>query len=245
VGLELTQERIDGRPSKTIALLQSSYIPWKGYFDLLNSVDEFILFDDAQYTVRDWRNRNRLKTRDGPAWVTIPVQIKGRSRPLIKDVLVSDGTWAERHWRTILHNYSRAPYFAEYRGEFEALYRGCAGERSLSSINYRFIQSICGRLGITTRLLWSMDFTLLEGKTERIVDLCRQRGATRYLSGPSARVYLDERQFTTAGVDVLYADYSGYREYHQLFPPFVHQVSVIDLLFNEGPDARRYMRSFS
>lgn len=233
------------RSSKTIALLQSSYIPWKGYFDQLNSVDEFILFDDAQYTVRDWRNRNRVKTRNGVAWLTIPVQIKGQSRPPIKDVVVSDSTWAEQHWKTIVHSYARAKYFADYRSEFETLYRECASERSLSRINYRFIKAICGRLGIATPLMWSMDFPLLGGKTERLVDLCHQRLATRYLSGPAARAYLDERQFAAAGIEVVYADYSRYPEYRQLFPPFVHHVSVIDLLFNEGHDAPRYMCSFS
>ncbi len=229
--------------TKTVVIVQSNYIPWKGYFDLVNLADEFILFDDVQYTRRDWRNRNKIKTPGGVKWLTIPVKVKGRYLQKIKDVVVSDSMWRQRHWRSIVHSYARAECFPRYRDLFEELYLG-SDQVFLSQINYQFLTAICGILGIDTRISWSMDYSLVEGKTERLVALCRQAGATRYLSGPSARCYLDEALFRAAGIVVDYMDYSGYPPYKQLYPPFEPGVSVLDLIFNMGPRATDYMKSF-
>ena len=226
-----------------MAILQSNYIPWKGYFDLINLVDEFILFDDMQYTRRDWRNRNQIKTRAGLQWLTIPVVVKGNFFQKIKDTRVSDQGWAKRHWDSITHNYSKATHFAFYRELFESLYLG-SQESFLSQINYAFVTAICKILGINTQISWSYDYTSVEGKTERLVSICKQAGATTYISGPAARDYIDETLFNAEGISLEYMDYSSYPEYRQLFPPFEHRVSVIDLIFNEGPDAPRYMKSF-
>jgi WbqC-like protein family len=230
-------------PVKRIAIVQSSYIPWKGYFDLMNSVDEFVLFDDVQFTRRDWRNRNRIKTPTGPAWLSIPVISKGQFEAPIKDIQVEDRTWAARHWRSFQANYARAPHFRQYAAALESLYLGC-DESHLSQINRRFLLAICEILGIRTKLTWSWEYRIQPGKTERLVDLCRQAGAGVYISGPSAATYLDKRQFDDAGVELVYFEYSGYPPYRQLFPPFEHRVTVLDLILNEGPDARRYMLSF-
>src|SRR5690348_13129609 len=110
---------------KSLAIVQSNYIPWKGYFDLINSVDEFMLFDDMQFTRRDWRNRNRIKSAAGPLWLTIPVQVKGRYCQRIDETKAADLDWARRHWETIQHNYRRAAYFADYAPIFEELYLAC------------------------------------------------------------------------------------------------------------------------
>ena len=114
----------------------------------------------------------------------------------------------------------------------------------MSHINYRFLNSICEILGITTKLSLSMDYNLVEGKVERLVDLCKQAGATEYLTGPAAKAYIEDDLFTKEGIGLENMDYSGYPEYNQLFPPFEHSVSVIDLIFNEGPNATNYMKSF-
>jgi hypothetical protein len=226
-----------------VAIVQSNYIPWKGYFDLINMVDEFILLDDVQYTRRDWRNRNLIKTPTGPMWLTIPVDVKGKYFQRIDETLISAPEWYERHWQSIVHNYSRARHFPEYRELFEGTYRG-AQERFLSQINYRFLTTICSLLGIKTRLSWSTEFPHAEAKTERLISLCKAVGATEYLSGPAAKGYIDEELFRSEGVTLRYMDYSGYPEYSQLFPPFEHRVSIIDLIFNTGPEAPRYMKSF-
>ncbi len=228
---------------KKVAAVQSNYIPWKGYFDLINLVDEFILFDDLQYTRRDWRNRNKIKTPSGLMWLTIPVEIKGKYFQKIKETVISDTNWKRRHWQSIIHNYARAKYFRDYMAPFEELYLGLQ-ERCLSQINYRFLTAVCQILGIKTKISWSMDYRLVDGKTERLVDLCKQAGATEYLSGPSAKGYIDESLFEAEGIALRYMDYSGYPEYSQLFPPFDHAVSVIDLILNTGPEAPKYMKSF-
>ena len=226
--------------AKKVAILQSCYIPWKGFFDLMRRVDEFILYDDAQYTRRDWRNRNRIKTPNGPLWLTVPVEVKGKYLEAIKDMRVSDPRWSERHWRSIQASYSRAPYFNMHKAALEALYRGCTTEW-LSEINFRFISHICETLSIRTTLKWSMDYTMPEGRTERLVGLCRQAGATEYLSGPAARAYIDPSLFEAAGITLTYMDYDGYPPYTQLHPPFDHHVSIIDLMVHVGPDALAYM----
>jgi hypothetical protein len=224
--------------SKRVAILQSSYIPWKGYFDLMRQVDEFILYDDAQYTKRDWRNRNQIKTKDGLLWLSIPVEVKGKFTQQIKDVCISDPSWSAQHFKTIAAAYARAPRFQEYRGVLEDLYRGATSSR-LSEVNRRFIEGLAKILGIRTKLSWSMDYELPEGRVDRLVALCRQAGATSYLSGPSAREYIEQEPglFAEAGVEVGYIDYSRYPEYPQLYPPFEHHVSVIDLILNAGPEA--------
>jgi hypothetical protein len=229
---------------KSLAVVQSSYIPWKGFFDLIASVDEFVLYDDVQYTRRDWRSRNQIKTAHGLQWLTVPLNVKGRYLAAVKDMVVADRSWATKHWRTIAHSYSRACCFDEIAGWLESLYAEAGRLSRLSEINYLFIEAICRTLGITTKLSWSMDYELMDGKSERLVGLCRQTGATQYLSGPSAREYLEEDRFRAAGIGVAYADYKGYPEYRQLYPPFVHTVSVIDLLLNEGSAARQYLKRF-
>jgi hypothetical protein len=231
-----------GEPSKRVAILQSSYIPWKGYFDIINKVDEFILYDDSQYTTNDWRNRNRIKTAQGPIWLTIPIRRAWPQR--IDEARVSDPTWALRHWRSIVQNYSRTPYFELYRDAFERLYTGPLPEL-LSEINFILMKAVCEALGITSRISWSTDYAATGGKTERVVTLCRAASATAYLSGPSARAYLTPELFDRAGIDLQYMDYSGYPEYEQPYPPFEHQVSILDLLFCAGERAPLYMKSLS
>lgn len=229
--------------AKTVAIVQSNYIPWKGYFDLINSVDEFILYDTVQYTRRDWRNRNLIKTREGLHWLTIPVQVKGRYAQTIQETLISDPGWSRRHFDAIRHSYRRAPFFGEYEPFLIDLYRESSSVL-LSEVNERFLTAICARLGIDTVISRASAYASAPGRNEQLIALCRESGAHRYLSGPAARGYLDEARFEAAGINVEWMDYSGYSEYPQLFPPFVHGVSVIDLLLNVGPAAPRYMKSF-
>ena len=229
--------------SKKIAILQSNYIPWKGYFDLINMVDEFILYDDMQYTRRDWRNRNKIQTPTGTQWLTIPVEVKGKYFQSINETKISDKGWVKKHWGAIVHNYSKAKHFHKYKSIFEPLYLDNE-ETSLSQLNYNFILAINKILGITTKISWSSDFTLVEGKTERLLGLCKDCQATEYLSGPSAKGYLDEKLFDAENIKVSWMDYSNYPEYTQLNTPFEHGVSILDLIFNEGENAIKFMKSF-
>jgi WbqC-like protein family len=229
---------------KRVAIVQSNYIPWKGYFDLINMVDEFILYDDRQFTRRDWRNRNRVKTPQGTIWLTVPVRVKGKYHQRIDETLVDGDEWRDRHWQTLSHSYGSAPAFAEYAGRFRSLYVD-AREQRLSLINRALIECVMSVLGIETTLRWSTDYDVTGDRTERLVALCRAAAATTYLSGPAARAYLDESQFATHGIAVEWMDYEGYPEYRQLYPPFEHGVSVLDLIFNLGVEAPTYMKSFA
>jgi hypothetical protein len=225
---------------KRLASVQSSYIPWKGYFGLMGSVDEFVLLDDAQYTRRDWRNRNRIKTPAGPRWLTIPVHATGHYRDPIHAITLSEPEWASRHWRTIELHYRPAGGFAAHGGFLRELYE-TATQTHLSQVNHHFLRAIADRLGIGTPLTWSMDHALSTRQSERLLELCQRTGATTYVSGPSAKSYLDLELFREHGIEVEFFDYGGYPAYEQLHPPFDHHVSIVDLLLNVGADAPRYL----
>lgn len=228
---------------KSIAILQSNYIPWKGYFDMINMVDEFIIFDDAQYTKNDWRNRNKIKTSQGVQWLTIPARQVDLEQK-IQDTKITDLKWNIKHWRSLVQNYSKSKYFNEYKGIFEKLYLE-SSEEYLSKINYKFIAAVCQILEIKTKLRWSSEFDLIDGQTEKLLGICKQAGATSYLSGPAAKDYFDEDLAAQEGIAVEWMDYSGYPEYEQLHQPFEHGVTILDLIFNEGPNATKFMKSFS
>ena len=218
---------------KKVAIVQSNYIPWKGYFDLIDSVDEFILLDEVQFTRRDWRNRNRIKTKDGLQWLTIPVESKSGVLQKISETRVANHEWAAKHLGRIRHSYARAEHFRECDNFLEVLYGNCKS-LNLSDINARFIRALCSILNIDTKITPSSEYRISSGKTERLVELCKQAGAETYFSGPAARSYLDERLFERERISVVWFEYTGYPEYPQLYPPFEHAVSVIDLLFNVG-----------
>jgi WbqC-like protein family len=227
---------------KKVAILQSNYIPWKGYFDLIASVDEFIVYDDMQFTKNDWRNRNKIKTPKGLEWLSIPVGQDINRR--IRDVVITNSLWQEKHWKTLVANYSRAPHFNEVSSLLEPIYRK-RKHTYLSAVNRELIEAVCGFLGISTVIKNSWDYMLGEGKTERLVDLCQQADATEYISGPAARNYLDPKIFTAKNIKLSWFEYNGYSEYPQLWGEFQHGVSIIDLLFNCGKSAPRHMRFFS
>ena len=229
--------------SKKIAILQSNYIPWKGYFDLINMADEFILYDDMQYTKRDWRNRNKIKTNEGLEWLSIPVIVKGKYFQKINETKVSDIKWSKQHWTRIKQSYSKSKYFKKYKEIFEKIYLS-NNEEYLSKINYNFILSICNILEINTKIRLSSEFKLKEGKTERLLGICQDCNAETYLSGPAAKDYFDIKLAKKKDIKVEWIDYDNYQEYSQLFLPFKHEVTILDLIFNEGPNATKYMKSF-
>ena len=227
---------------KKVAVLQSNYIPWKGYFDIIAAVDEFILYDDMQYTRRDWRNRNKIMTPTGVQWLTIPVEVKGKFLQKIKETKVAGHQWVDSHWKSIQMNYARAPYFKLYQDRIHAVYEDCRKEDFLSRINYRFLTEICDILDIPTHITWSCDYYLRDGKTERLVGLVQDAGGDLYLSGPAAKDYIQEDLFRQARIQLEWMDYSGYPEYHQLSKSFEHGVTILDLIFNEGPNATAFMK---
>lgn len=228
---------------KKIAILQSNYIPWKGYFDIINMVDEFVFYDEVQYTKNDWRNRNKIQTKQGLSWLTIPVRQESLEQK-IEDTKITDKNWNVKHWRTISQAYAKSEYFKEYSTLLEEFYLNCQ-EEYLSLVNFQLIKIINQILDIKTKITWSSNYTLVDGQTEKLLGICEQAGATTYLSGPAAKDYFDESLAAEKGIKVEWMDYSGYSEYQQLHQPFEHGVTILDLIFNEGPNAHKFMKSFS
>ncbi|RXR17765.1 hypothetical protein EQG63_09790 [Flavobacterium amnicola] len=226
---------------KKIVITQSNYIPWKGYFDAIALADEFVIYDDMQFTRRDWRNRNVIKTPAGSKWLTIPVEVKGKFFQKINETKISDANWNKDHWNVIKQNYSKANHFKEYKDFFEELYLNSKSVY-LTEINYQFINAICEILDIKTDIRFSSEFDLKEERSERLLDICLQLEGTDYYSGPAAKAYMNERVFKDANIGIHYFDYSGYPVYKQMHEPFEHGVSIVDLLFNTGSDAKKMFK---
>jgi len=222
---------------KRVAILQSNYIPWKGYFDIIHDVDEFVFHDDLQYTKQDWRNRNRIKTARGLRWLTIPVGNDEKRR--ICDVELPRSPWASRHWASLEEAYENAPYFETYRPLLETIYQ--TTWTNLSGLNQHIIRTIAGLLGAKATFRDSRELSLRGRKQERVIEILRHLGADAYVSGPSARNYLDPERFAAEGIDLVWKSYDGYPQYPQRYPPFVHEVTILDLLFHTGPDAPHYI----
>lgn len=225
-------------PRKTIAIIQSCYIPWKGYFDIIQAVDEFVLYDTCQFTRRDWRTRNRIKTPQGASWLSVPVCNKGNFTAPINEVEVDGHAWVDKHMNSFRHHYARARHFKAIWPEVAALYDACRNLKRLSEINHLLTAGICGLLGVDTPLVWATGEDSCAGDpSARRAEICAARGATVYLSGPAAKDYLCLEEFTSRGIEVAWMRYDQYPEYEQLHPPFEHSVTVLDMLFNVGPEA--------
>lgn len=222
---------------KTIAIIQSNYIPWIGYFNIINNVDHFVLLDDVQYTRRDWRNRNQILTSHGLKWLTIPVNVKGNFNIKIHEVAAADDAWRIGHWDSITNSYARLPYFAPFQDVFQSLYTSCV-ERNLSTINHSFISSINEVMSIDTPMSWSMSFQdCPTEKSERLLYICKCLDADTYVSGKLAQSYLDVKKFEKAGVSVKWINYPDYSSTCPM-PGFVNGVSVLDTIFRFGYDAK-------
>jgi hypothetical protein len=223
-----------------ICIIQSCYIPWKGFFDLMGRCDEYVLFDSAQYVKRHWHNRNRIKTADGVQWLTIPVIAKGKFEQPINEVEI-EKSWADKHWRSLELAYRKAPFFEAFAPIVKGWYEQAEKQSLLTDVNAIFLHGLAGQLGLKTRIVSDKAYPAQGAKTERLLAIARSAGADRYLSGPSARAYFDESMFEAAGIATEWMSYEGYLEYPQLHGAFEHAVTTLDLLFNTGPEARRYL----
>lgn len=223
-----------------VAVLQSNYLPWKGYFDIIRRAEIVVFYDDVQFTKNDWRNRNRIKTRNGPLWISVPVG--GRISRLVCEVTLPDSRWQSQHLRTLTQEYAKAPAFDFVRPLLEEGLRDQTWTH-LSLVNQWFIRSICERcLGLRPQWLDVRDFAVEGTGSARLLTLLERLGARRYVSGPAAKNYIDAAAFDHAGIELEWMDYSGYPEYPQFHPPFEHAVSIIDLLAHVGADAPRFIR---
>lgn len=224
------------------SVIQSNYLPWRGYFDIIGMSDIFVFYDDVQYTKNDWRNRNIVKTNNGNLWLTVPCG--DNIKRLIYEVKILNNNWQKKHYQSIIQNYARAKHFDYLKNFLKYVYLEKQWTH-LSELNQYLIEKIStDYLGFNCKFYRSNDFSINGDKNERLVELLFKVGATEYISGPSAKDYIDFNKFEQAGIKIKWMNYSGYKEYPQQFPPFDPNVSILDLLLNCGPDSKKYLKCY-
>lgn len=223
-------------------ILQPSYIPWRGYFDQIHRADVFVFYDDVQYDKHGWRNRNRIKNHQGGQWLTIPVHSAGNlveHTPIHEIEIAWQQSWSERHLRALQQAYSKAPYYKTYAPWLEEVYSRRPAR--LADFTIPLTIELAEKLGICqTRFLRSSELKASGQKTDRLIEILTQLEVTHYISGPSARSYIEEEKFQAAGISLEFMEYN-YPEYPQLHPPYDAFVTILDLLFMTGPEAPRYI----
>ena len=225
---------------ETVAVLQSNYIPWRGYFDIIHDVDLFVFYDEVQYTTFDWRNRNIIYTANGPKWLTLPCG-HDRNRIISEVKMNPEINWQKDHFNKLCAAYSKAPYYSKYKPFFEHVYLELTWE-FLTELNQYLIKHIASELlGIKTVFANSIEYKSHGQKSDKMLSLVISTGYKRYLSGPAAKGYLNEAAFNSEGIEVIWKNYSGYPEYRQTREPFEGKVSILDLLVNTGDEASYYI----
>lgn len=224
-----------------VAMMQPNYIPWKGIFDLIHKVDKFVFYDDVQYTVRDWRNRNVIPTQSGMTWLTVPVLTKGKREQLIKDVIINQNeNWQKKHFKTLSLNYKKAPHFSKFRWLLEDFYLTKTWE-NLSDLDIYTTKKLCEVLKINVEFYKASDFNCTGKKDgEKVIKLCKELGCDYFINGPTSKSFMNMELFRDQHIQLDYIEYT-YPEYTQLVTPFSHNVSILDLLFNTGDDAPYYI----
>jgi WbqC-like protein family len=238
-----SRESREGRQDKTIGILQPGYLPWLGFFEQLYRCDVFVLYDDVQFEKGSWRNRNRIKAITGPQWLTVPVLLKGRRFPVIKDVRINKAVpWQKKHTLSISQSYRKAPFLARYEEEFFSKL-----EKPwdwLVDLDLELIQWVAAELGITTPMLRSSEMGISGAGVQRLIEIIFSLGGTRFYEGSAGRSYIDVSVFERAGITVIFQDYA-HPVYPQLHGDFMSHLSIIDLLFNCGPQSLSILTNLS
>jgi hypothetical protein len=223
-----------------VGVIQSNYLPWRGYFDFIDDVDVFVVHDDLQFTKGDWRNRNRIKTPQGARWMTVPVHYRQTAQLICETEIDDSRPWRRDHRNLIAASLGKAPHVRDVLDIVEPELD--ARHRTISDLNVALMTSICRYLDVRTPLRMSTDFRLTKSRTERLIELLTAMGATTYVSGPSARNYLEEARFREAGIALEYKQYV-YPPYPQPWGPFDGALSIIDTIAQCGPETRRVLKS--
>jgi hypothetical protein len=220
-----------------VTISQPRYLPWMGYMKRIATSDLFIYLDNVQYTPRDWENRNKIKTDQGWAWLSVPVKARYRAR--IPEVTVdNEQAWQEKQWKTIQTYYNAAPFFSEYAPRLETIYQ--QPWEALTDLNLALTDALCECLGIQGNFARASELNVEGRGSELLLNLCKAVKATAYVSGPFGRDYLDAAAFEEAGIAIQYDDYQ-HPVYEQLHGEFQPSMAVIDLLFNCGPRSKEIL----
>ncbi|MHA1279978.1 MAG: WbqC family protein [Candidatus Helarchaeota archaeon] len=227
-----------------LSIIQPSFIPWRGYFNIIGRSDIFVFLDDVQYEKGSWRNRNKIKTHNGLQWITVPVLTKGMLEQNVNEVLINNKTnWPKKILSSVYFAYKKAPFFYRYYNWFEKIL--LQPWEMLCDLDISMTKQIAGFLTIQTDFVKSSQLRVpLELKgVDRILYICQKLKAKQYISGPRAKAYLgDGSSFAQKGIELIYQQYN-YPEYPQLHGAFEPAVSIIDLLFNCGDESRKYIWS--
>ncbi len=227
-----------------ISVHQPQYIPWLGYFDKIARSDAFVFLDNVQYKPREFQNRNKIRTKNGWLWLSVPVLSKGKARQVISGVMIDNElTWAKDHLLSLKTCYGRAKYFNRYFGFFEELY-GKPWDK-LVKLNVEIIKYVLKELSIKTPIYFESDMGITTAKTDRIVDICKELKADNYLSGSGGRNYIEEDKFSSSGIKLTYQEFV-HPVYDQQFmktkDDFIPYMSIVDLLFTEGPMSKEVLK---
>ncbi len=220
-----------------VAISQSNYLPWKGYFQLISKADIFVFYDTADFTKRDWRSRNKILGPNGLQWMSIPVgSNRGKS---IQEVLLPEGEWRENHLETIRRNYSKAPCINDVMSIVLPVYEDKT-ITTLSSFNQSLIQQICAYLDIETKFRNASEFKHVGDRVEKLISICHQLDATIYLSAPAAKNYISD-EFDRTELILEWMEYGPFDPYEQNIEPFSDYVSIIDTIAALGPKTREHI----
>lgn len=225
-----------------VAIHQPEHLPWLGFFDKTLQADRFVLLDHVQYRKQYFQNRNRIRSAEGPVWLTVPVRIKGRHIQALNEAIIDNSgnpRWRSGCLQLLVHCYRKAPFFSQHAGFFEELYRR-KWER-LVELNEAILRYLLQAFSITVPLVRSSELQVTAHKSDLNLEICRRVGATMYLSGVSGREYLDLGKFQEEGIPVRFQEFH-HPLYRQIHEPFVPGLSAVDLLFNHGPRSMEILR---
>lgn len=215
-----------------VSVHQPQYLPWIGYFDKIKKSDIFVILDNVQYKKREYQNRNQIRTKDGSLWLTVPVKTKSKYFQKIKEVEIDNtASWNQKHWQSIVSNYSKAEFFNKHRNFFDEVYKN--NWIKLIDLNLHIINYMIEVFDIKTVIHFESEFDITTEKTDRIIDLCKKINADAYLSGTGGKNYLEEEKFSTNNIKLLYQEFK-HPVYKQVYGEFMPYMSAIDLLFNTG-----------
>ena len=219
-----------------VMIRQPGYMPNLGFFKKIQSCDIFVFLDDVQFVKDRFDNRNRIKSSDGITWITVPL-----ARPVfgkkMNEVLISYETdWQNIHCNQIYENYKSAPFFFSYWSDIEKILT--CKYKKLIELNFKLIEYFNHALDITTKTIKSSELAVTKTKTERLIEICSKLNATYYISGIGGKDYLNEKLFSNSGIKLIYENFI-HPTYRQLHGNFIDNLSIIDLLMNEGPKSKK------
>ena len=229
---------------KTVAIMQPTYLPWLGYFDLIDAVDVFVFLDNVQFEKTTWHQRNQLRTHKGLEWITVPALTSGRFGQLIKEVELKDMIFVNKHLKQIAHNYQKSKEFERYFEEFSAVFHQAASKGALCHLNVELIKWLCSKFQISTRLVMASDLRIQGKRSELIVSILSALDSVVYVSPRGSADYItsDYRIFEQNGISVFYHRYT-HPEYAQIYKPFMPHACALDVLFNEGERSKKIINS--